>query len=343
MKPKVFKIDQFNIDMDIIKQAAEMIHNRGLVAFPTETVYGLAANALDPKAVTGIFEAKMRPFDDPLIVHISSINDLFRIARNVPQAAEKLVERFWPGPLTLILDKTDLIPDIVTTGLDTVAVRMPANLIAREFIEAAAVPLAAPSANLFGKPSPTSAEHVMADLEGKIDMILDGGKTDIGIESTVVSFSEGKVAVLRPGGVDLDAIRSIVKDVEMEPGLLFINASPGKYPKHYAPSARVMIVEDRPGQAEKVLSLAREIYAHGKKVGILAKQEHEDLFREYDTKILGPENDPKICASRLFSLLRDFDTEKADVIISEAIPETGLGVAIMNRLRKAAGPDLFAE
>ncbi len=341
MKPRVFTLDPFNIDAGLIEQAAEIINNRGLVAFPTETVYGLAANALDPKAVAGIFEAKKRPFDDPLIVHIAAIDDLFRIARHVPPVAEKLVSRFWPGALTLILEKTDLIPDIVTTGLDTVAVRMPANMIARAFIEKAGVPLAAPSANLFGKPSPTSSEHVIQDLEGKIDIILDGGKTEIGIESTVVGFSKGKVMILRPGGIDMEKIREIAPEAEIETERLHINVSPGKYPKHYSPDARVMIVEDTPDQENNVISLAKEIKEHGKKVGVLAKQEHEASFREYNTKILGPQNDPKTCAARLFSLFRAFDDEEADVIIAEAIPAEGLGLAVMNRLRKAAGPDLF--
>ena len=342
MKPKILKIDPFNINGELIKQASESIHNRGLVAFPTETVYGLGANALDPKAVAGIFEAKKRPFDDPLIVHISKIEDLFKIARHVPPVAEKLVNRFWPGALTLILDKTELIPDIVTTGLDTVAIRMPANLIARAFIEAAKVPLAAPSANLFGKPSPTSCKHILQDLEGKIDIILDGGETEIGIESTVVGFSEGKVLVLRPGGIDVETIREIAPEVEVDSDLLHLNVSPGKYPQHYSPNARVMLIDEACDQVDKVLSLTRELCEHGKKVGILAKQEHGKFFKGYNTKILGPENDPKICATRLFSLLRDFDSEETDVILAEVIPEKGLGLAVMNRLRKAAGPDLFS-
>jgi L-threonylcarbamoyladenylate synthase len=341
MKPRILSVDPFNINGALIKEAVEIIHNRGLVAFPTETVYGLGANALDPKAVAGIFEAKKRPFDDPLIVHIASIEDLFKIARHIPHAAERLVNRFWPGALTLILEKTDLIPDIVTTGLDTVAVRMPANLIARAFIEQARVPLAAPSANLFGKPSPTSGKHVMQDLEGRIDIILDGGKTEIGIESTVVGFSGEKLMILRPGGIDIETIREIAPEARLETELLHLNSSPGKYPRHYSPEARILIVDESAEQTDKVLSLAMEISEHGKKAGILAKQEHENLFREYNTKILGPGNDPRTCAARLFSLLRDFDAEKTDVIVTEAIPEKGVGVAVMNRLRKAAGPDLF--
>jgi L-threonylcarbamoyladenylate synthase len=322
--------------------ASEVIHNRGLVAFPTETVYGLGANALDPRAVAGIFEAKKRPFDDPLIVHIVSIEDLYRIASSVPQNAEKLVNRFWPGPLTIILEKTDLVPDIVTTGLETVAVRMPANPIARELIQTAGVPLAAPSANKFGRPSPTSAQHVMHDLEGEIDIILDGGKTDIGIESTVVSFEGEEVRILRPGGVSKEDLEQLVKKVESDPGQLHINLSPGKYPRHYSPEARIILVERTDDQPEKVAALYAEMAEHGKKVGILAKQEHEELFREYNNRILGPEKDPRTCASRLFSILREFDSEGTEVIIAEAIKESGLGQAIMNRLRKAAGPDLFA-
>ena len=165
MRPRILKLDPQNVDYELIKQASEVIHNRGLVAFPTETVYGLGANALEPKAVSGIFEAKNRPLDDPLIVHISDKKDLYRLAREVPPEAEKLVERFWPGPLTIVLKKTDLVPDIVTTGLDTVAVRMPSNSIARTLIEIAGVPIAAPSANMFGRPSPTDALHVVDDLK----------------------------------------------------------------------------------------------------------------------------------------------------------------------------------
>jgi L-threonylcarbamoyladenylate synthase len=339
MKPRILHIDPQNIDHELIRQAAEVIHNRGLVAFPTETVYGLGANALDPKAVTGIFEAKKRPLDDPLIVHIAGMEDLHKLSENIPQEAERLLNRFWPGPLTVVLKKKDIVPDIVTTGLDTVAIRMPSNPIAKKFIEAAQVPIAAPSANLFGRPSPTTATHVTDDLEGRIDLVLDGGKTEIGVESTVVEFAEGKVIMLRPGGTDMEQLKSILGDVDILSGRGDEDRSPGKYPQHYSPQARVVVVERSISQVEGVKTLASDLVSEGKNVGILSTQEHADDYRRFDVKVLGPVEDGKTCASRLFHILREFDTEKVDIIVAEAIPEKGLGLAVMNRLRKAAGPD----
>ncbi|MFC1480415.1 L-threonylcarbamoyladenylate synthase [Candidatus Omnitrophota bacterium] len=336
-KPRIFKIDPLNIDLDLIKQAAEVIHNRGLVAFPTETVYGLGANALEPRAVTGIFEAKKRPLDDPLIVHITDPKDLHTLAEEVPSEAEKLVNRFWPGPLTVVLKKRELVPDLVTTGLDTVAIRTPSNVIARKFIETAGVPIAAPSANLFGRPSPTTARHVIDDLDGRIDVVLDGGNTEIGIESTVVEFIDGQVVVLRPGGIGVEELQEIVGDIGVTVELADQQRSPGKYPQHYAPNARVIVVENSSNQVKETLLLASDIISRGQKVGILAKQEHADEYRDYDVKVLGSEEDGKTCAFRLFHMLREFDGENVDIIMAEGIPEKGMGLAIMNRLRKAAG------
>ena len=215
IKPLILQIDPANIDMTLIQQAAEVLCEGGLVAFPTETVYGLGANALDPAAVSGIFEAKKRPLDDPLIVHIEDMEHLYRLAAEVPPAAEKVVRHFWPGPLTVVLKRKELVPEIVTTGLDTVAVRMPSSPIAKKLIETAGVPVAAPSANLFGRPSPTSAQHVIDDLEGRIDVVIDGGATEIGIESTVVEFVEGRIIVLRPGGTNIEELRSIAGEEEV--------------------------------------------------------------------------------------------------------------------------------
>lgn len=339
MRPKVLKVDPLNVDREILRQAVEVIHNRGLVAFPTETVYGLGANAFDSKAVAGIFEAKKRPLDDPLIVHISKIEDLSRIAGKIPSKAHRLIERFWPGPLTLVLKKTDLVPDIVTTGLDTIAVRMPSNSVARELIELAEVPLAAPSANLFGRPSPTKAKHVVNDLEGRIDLVLDGGPTEIGIESTVVELVGKKTIILRPGGTDLEVIKELVGEVEVSAGGEEENRSPGKYPQHYSPQALVTIVEEGPQQVEEVIRKVDQLKNDGKKVGIMAKQEHEEMFNGHKCKVLGPALEARTCASRLFHLLREFDEEKIDVIVSEGIAEEGIGLAVMNRLRKAAGPE----
>ncbi|MFH1877893.1 MAG: L-threonylcarbamoyladenylate synthase [Candidatus Omnitrophota bacterium] len=341
MKPKIIKIDPTNINIDLLKQASEVIHNRGLVAFPTETVYGLGANALDPKAVTGIFEAKQRPLDDPLIVHIAEMEDLYKLAENVPAELEKLVNRFWPGPLTVVLKKKDIVPDLVTTGLETVAVRMPSNAIARKFIDVAGVPIAAPSANIFGRPSPTNAQHVVDDLEGKIDIVLDGGKTEIGIESTVVEVVDGKVIVLRPGGISIEELREIIPDIDLSLTSGHPERCPGKYPQHYSPRARVILIEDSPGQLDKVLEIISQSKGQARKLGIMAKQEHVDSYRGYNVKVIGSGNDGRTCAARLFEILREFDSEEVDLVIAEGISENGLGLAVMNRLRKAAGPDLW--
>ena len=339
MKPRVFKIDPLNIDLDLIKQAVEVIKNRGLVAFPTETVYGLGANALDPKAVAGIFEAKKRPLDDPLIVHISDRKDIHTLARDIPLEAERLMERFWPGPLTIVVKKTDIVPDLVTTGLDTVAVRMPSHPVARKLIETAGFPIAAPSANLFGRPSPTTAAHVIEDLDGRIDIVLDAGPADIGVESTVVELINGKIVILRPGGTEAEEIEKLMGAVEFYAAPEEIERSPGKYPQHYSPRARVIVVEKGPSQVEEITALAKDLDSGGHKTGIMSIQEHEDRYADADVKVLGPESDPRICASRLFHILREFDREDVDVIIAEAIEEKGLALAVMNRLRKAAGPD----
>jgi L-threonylcarbamoyladenylate synthase len=338
MKPRVLQIDPENIDPELIRQAAEVIRKGKLVAFPTETVYGLGANALDPVAVTGIFEAKERPLDDPLIVHIAEEEDLSELSGEIPEEAKKLVERFWPGPLTVVLKKTEKVPELVTTGLDTVAVRMPSNPIARELIKEAGVPVAAPSANLFGRPSPTQAKHVIDDLDGRIDLVIDGGPAEIGIESTVVEFIEGKAIVLRPGGIDVESLHSVMGNVHIYSGEKELKRSPGKYPQHYSPRARVVVVEGGISQAEKVRSIAREMLIKGSKVGVMAKKEHIDEYEGLDIRVLGPEENGKACALNLFHILREFDSEKVDVILAEAVSEKGLGLAVMNRLRKAAGP-----
>jgi len=340
MKPHILKIDPKNIDDGLIEQAAETIRAKGLVAFPTETVYGLGANALDAEAVAGIFEAKERPLDDPLIVHIADIEDLHSLAAGIPPEADKLVDHFWPGPLTVVVEKTEAVPDIVTTGLSTVAIRMPSNEIAKTFIKAAGVPIAAPSANMFGRPSPTSAGHVTEDLNGRIDVILDGGPTEIGIESTVVEFIEGKTIILRPGGIDLESIRDIMGKVEVSSDSQRAVKSPGKYPQHYSPHARVLIIDNDPEQIDKVLATVESEKLKGLKTGIMATEEHAGKYMGHLVKVLGPSGDGRQCATQLFHLLREFDAENVDVIIAESIPEDGMGLAVMDRLRKAAGPDV---
>ncbi|MBU0571262.1 MAG: threonylcarbamoyl-AMP synthase [Candidatus Omnitrophica bacterium] len=337
MRPNILRIDPGDIDDVLIGQAAREIQSGGLVAFPTETVYGLGANAMDQEAVAGIFEAKKRPLDDPLIVHIANRDDLSWLVEEVPDEAKKLIDRFWPGPLTLILKKTDRVPDIVTTGLSTVAVRMPSNDIAKRLIKASGCPVAAPSANLFGRPSPTTAQHVIDDLNGSVDIVLDGGKTDIGVESTVVEIVSGKVIVLRPGGIDVEELRSVVGMICVYTEKEVITKSPGKYPQHYSPLAEVVIVDDDPQQVEKVLLEAHEASGRGLSVGVMAKEEHALEYEGFHCKVLGPSIDARACASELFHVLREFDKDDVDLIIAEAIPEAGIGLAVMNRLKKAAG------
>lgn len=337
MKPLVLKIDPLNIDLDLIKEAARVINDRGLVAFPTETVYGLGANALDEKAAAGIFEAKKRPLDDPLIVHISDIDDLNKLSSEVSHEARVLVDKFWPGPLTLVLKRSSIVPDIVTAGLDTVAIRMPSCRIARKLIELSGVPIAAPSANLFGRPSPTDAAHVIQDLGSRVDIVLDGGPAEIGVESTVVELDGDKVMILRPGGISVEELRTAAKSVEVPSESEVVERSPGKYPRHYSPRAEVLLIKDDASQIYQALNVFEEMTARGKKAGVMAKAEHAEFYRACHVKILGPAHDPKTCAARLFRVLREFDDEKVDVIITECIPESGLGLAVMNRLRKAAG------
>jgi len=313
MKPRIIQIDPLNVDLELIKQAAEAINNRGLVAFPTETVYGLGANALDPKAVTGIFEAKKRPLDDPLIVHISNIQDLEKLAKEIPSKARKLIDRFWPGPLTLVLKKTGLVPDLVTTGLETVAIRMPSNQIATKLIEISGVPIAAPSANMFGRPSPTKAKHVINDLEGRIDMVLDGGSTDIGVESTVVEFVDDKALVLRPGGISMEDLKTIVPEVVVVSTTDEAKEkSPGKYPQHYSPEAKVIIIEEGYDQVTDVITAASKMKDQEYDVGIMASAEHENMYPGFRKKVIGPADDGKLCATRLFDILREFDDEKVE-------------------------------
>lgn len=336
-RPVILKIDPNNIDPKLIKQAAECIKNKGLVAFPTETVYGLGANALDAEAVAKIFEAKNRPLDDPLIVHIGDLAELYDLTDEVPKEAKKLVEHFWPGPLTVVVKKKGKVPDIVTTGLVTLAVRMPRNSVALEFISESGVPIAAPSANLFGKPSPTNAQHVIDDLDGRIDMILDGGKTEIGIESTVVEVVDGECVILRPGGIDIETIEAVIGEKVSFGSRGYSEKSPGKYPRHYSPNAAVLISEEAPDQVKRTLEIAQRKLAEGHNVGIMTFGEHACHYKEFNSKVLGLKSDSRMCAANLFHLLREFDSDKVDLIVAEGMSEKGLGHAVMNRLRKAAG------
>ena len=329
-------------DTQAVPIGAKLIKAGGLVAFPTETVYGLGANGLDGAAVDRIFEAKGRPNDNPLILHVAEKMAAFRLWVAEPPFARKLMDTFWPGPLTLIYYRSDIVPDQVTAGLDTVAVRMPDNEAARAFIAAAGVPIAAPSANLSGKPSPTTAEHVLEDMDGRIPLIMDGGPCRYGVESTVLSLV-GVPTILRPGAVTKEMLAAILGEVALAPSILAPlgagekAASPGMKYKHYAPKAQVLVVV---GEAKAAAARLSALYdgfsAAGQRVRIAATQEALPYYGKRNCAFLGTRQDPTTLCSRLFALLRKLDRE-ADVILCEGVSTEGTGLAFMNRLLRSAG------
>ncbi len=334
----ILRTDPYKVDLPVIRKAAGVIRSGGLVAFPTETVYGLGANALDGEAVSRLFEVKMRALDDPVIIHISDITGLKALVREVPPLARRLAERFWPGPLTMVLARSEIVPDIVTAGLDTVAVRMPSSEVARAVITEAALPVAAPSANMFGRVSPTSAGDVLEELDGRIDMIIDAGRTEIGIESTVVDVTSAVPKVLRPGGVGIEELsEALGAEVALEKDTNILRRSPGAGSRHYSPSCGLIVVEEGPEQVSKVLEAFKDYSADGLSVGILSTEEHAYLFPEKAVCVLGPAGEGGLCARRLYSALRELDRDGHDIIIAEAVSSEGLGLAVMNRLYKAAG------
>jgi L-threonylcarbamoyladenylate synthase len=340
----VLKVNPKKPEVEKIEQAAEVIRAGGLVAFPTETVYGLGADALNADAVLSLFFAKGRPLDNPSIVHIENVRDVYRLVKSVPPVAEKLMRKFWPGPLTLVFKRSSLVPDVTAANLGTVAIRMPDHKVALALIKQSGVPIAAPSANLSGKPSPTLAEHVIEDLDGRIDVVLDGGPVSIGVESTVLDVSVDPPLLLRPGGVALEALKRVVDSVEVHSFVLAESelsvegaCSPGMRHKHYAPVAPLVLVEGSVlAVSGKVRELAEKYEQEGKKVGVLATDETADYYCVDVVKSLGSRRDLRCVALNLFSLLRAFDGEKVDVIIAEGVGCEGVGLAVMNRLRKAA-------
>jgi len=313
-------------DLTLIHQAAEIIRKGGLVAFPTETVYGLGADAFKPLAVARIFEVKKRPRFDPLIVHVASPEDLERLVVEIPSNAKKLMERFWPGPLTVVLLKKDEVPDIVTAGLPTVAVRMPNHPMALSLIEEANCPIAAPSANPFGYLSPTRAEHVRDQLGHQIDFILDGGPCEVGVESTIISFSEARPKLLRPGGVSLEEIESIIGKIESSSVHGQRVLAPGMLPKHYAPRTPILLNWSE-GDFDAY---------EGKRVGLLAFKEPKSFMKFSHIEVLSKKGDLREAAANLFSAIRRLDAFNLDLILAESVPEVGLGRAIMDRLRRAS-------
>jgi L-threonylcarbamoyladenylate synthase len=345
-KTIVLKVDPDRPEADKIGLAAGFIRRGGLVAFPTETVYGLGADALNADAVLKLFEAKKRPLDNPPIVHVSDLKDVRRLVKEVPSGADLLMKEFWPGPLTLIFKRSDVVPSVTVAGLDTVAVRMPGHAVALALIRACECPVAAPSANLAGKPSPTSAGHVLDDLDGRIDVVLDAGPTLVGVESTVLDLTVYPPLVLRPGGTSLEALREVLGVVELSRFVLAEEAlpvgearSPGVKYKHYAPNADVVVVEGELGAVVGRVKGLVEVYKReGKRVGVLCTDETKARYVGADVVLsLGSRSDLAGVARRLFGLLRMFDCEKVDVVVAEGLPVEGLGLAVVNRLRKASG------
>lgn len=343
MMTKLYQIDKNKIDKEKMREAGQLLLAGELVAFPTETVYGLGGNALDASASRKIYAAKGRPSDNPLIVHIADWDSLDRITSNIPEGAKKLADVYWPGPLTMIFPKSDAVPVETTGGLDSVAVRMPNHPIALELIRQGGGYVAAPSANTSGRPSPTEAKHVAEDLNGRIAMILDGGNVGIGLESTIVDFTEEVPTVLRPGAINLDMLTKVLGEVRMDPGLEQENEhvrpkAPGMRYRHYAPKAQLAIVEgDTDAVIEKINALTESKLAEGKKVGIISTDETYYRYKNGIIKSIGSRQEEESIARHLYGILRDFDEEEADCIYSESFETPKLGMAIMNRLLKAAG------
>ena len=321
-----------------IKIAAEILKSGGTVIFPTETVYGLGANALDARAVNKIFEAKGRPSDNPLIVHIANEKALTELTSEIPEKAKKLIKEFWPGPLTIIFKKSDKVPKAVTGGLDTVAVRMPSQPVARALIAKSGIPVAAPSANLSGKPSPTSFVHVKEDMDGRVDAVIDGGDCEVGVESTVLDLSGDKAVLYRPGRITLEQLEDIIGKIEIVTKAVSGETpkSPGLKYRHYAPNAEVRILH---GSVDQVREYAKKHCSAGK-TGMLAFDEFPDLGSDLIVHSLGSCKNPEEAAHRLFAALRQLDAQGVKTILAPEIPETGVWRAVRNRLYRAAGENI---
>ena len=343
MRAEVVAMDAEHLNMEAIQKAGEILREGGLVAFPTETVYGLGGNALDPKASMKIYAAKGRPSDNPLIVHIADIEDLAKITTEIPEGARILAEKYWPGPLTMILPKAESVPKETTGGLDSVAVRFPSDRIAQELIRAAGGFVAAPSANTSGRPSPTMAEHVEEDLGDAIEMIIDGGQVGIGLESTIVDFTEDVPVVLRPGYISLEMLKDTLGDVRMDRGLLITDSSvhpkaPGMKYRHYAPKADLSIVEGPQAEVINCINrLVSEASENGLQAGIIATDETKAQYKKGLVLSIGSREEEETIAHHLYEVLRNFDEAGVNVIYSEAFYTPKMGQAIMNRLLKAAG------
>lgn len=343
MDTKVVRIDEQHMDDSLIWEAGQIIRDGGLVAFPTETVYGLGGDALNPASSKKIYEAKGRPSDNPLIVHIARMEALSAIVKKIPDTAKKLAEAFWPGPLTMILEKSDVVPGETTGGLDTVAVRMPSDPVAVSFIEAAGGYVAAPSANRSGRPSPTKAEYVAQDLGGRIEMILDGGDATLGLESTIVDLTVDPPEILRPGFVTGEMLRRVLGQVEEDETLFCVGSgqapkAPGMKYRHYAPKGELTIVR---GPSDAVAAYINGRLSEGRrenrKTGVIASDETVEGYRADVPRSVGKRNDAAAVAKGLYRILREFDDEDVELIYSESFDGAGVSQAVMNRLLKAAG------
>jgi L-threonylcarbamoyladenylate synthase len=345
METKIIKVEADDLREGCLKEAADILKSGGLVAFPTETVYGLGADALNINAALKIYTAKGRPSDNPLIVHISRVKDIEILAEDIPGKAYRLAEVFWPGPLTIILKKKECVPYRTTGGLETVAIRFPANRIARQLIAESGVFVAAPSANLSGKPSPTTAQHVYNDLAGKVDMIIDGGNATLGLESTIVDLSGKMPVILRPGCITKAMLENVIGQIEVDPAILqkepdkeAAPKAPGMKYRHYAPEGKLTIYE---GNIDRVVDAinrkVREKWDSGYNAGVIATDETRDLYGCGIIKTIGSRRDEASIAAGLYGVLREFDELHTEYIYSESFADNSLGQAIMNRLLKAAG------
>ncbi|MGL5378666.1 L-threonylcarbamoyladenylate synthase [Clostridium sp.] len=347
METKVAVINDLEKDIVHIKNAGEIIKSGGIVAFPTETVYGLGANALNDEAVSKIFKAKGRPQDNPLIIHVSSM-EIDDFVYDVSDVAKELMNKFWPGPLTVILKKKDIIPDTTSAGLDTIGIRMPNNEIALRLIESSGCPIAAPSANISGRPSPTELERCVEDLSGKVDYIIGGEKSDIGVESTIVDCTVNPPLVLRPGGITLEMLREIHQGISIDKAIMekpsekLKPKAPGMKYRHYAPKATLKIINGNNEKTiEKINEMVHNYIECGKDVAILSTDENSNNFKCNKIISLGSKDNLNEVAQNLFESLRKCDDLNVDIILCQGFEQNGVGIAIMNRLNKAAGFDII--
>lgn len=340
MKTIISKININNIDKEELKKQAKLLNEGKIVIFPTETVYGLGANALDEDAVGKIFKAKGRPSDNPLIVHIYEKKEIYKLAKDISEKAEVVMDKFWPGPITIILNKKEVIPYKTSAGLETVAIRMPSHPIARKIIKYAGVPIAAPSANISGRPSPTKAEHVYEEMDGRVDGIVLGGDSNFGLESTVLDMTGETPMILRPGSITKEALEVVIGEVMVDPSLskkedVEKAKAPGMKYTHYSPDAEVYIVSgNRENVVNKINELVNTNFKNSLKTGVMCLEENKN---KYSGEVISLGKNLEEVAYNLFDILREMDKRNINIVYSEEFPMEGIGQAIMNRLLKSAG------